>query len=250
MNIKIKATDVTCYVPGDYDQVYQALQKHLESPLKELFSERSPGHDYLQWELQGNDWQCLADSDPITADVVRQELLRQKQLVENRFGQNRQMAQIVLSVPDDNFIFYKMDAEGQLQLRLAAWGYRKPVIIGGGVATGIRGTKRVVEEEPVEAPKPVVTEPPHQEETPAVEDEPVQEEESVQEDQPVVEKEPVQKPLIIEEPPVEEPPSQEPPVHPASVPEVSSPRWQLLLMLLALAALVVGTYFCCKEILS
>ena len=249
MNIKIKATDVTCYVPGDYDQVYQALQKHLESPLKELFSERSPGHDYLQWELQGNDWQCLADSDPITADVVRQELLRQKQLVENRFGQNRQMAQIVLSVPDDNFIFYKMDAEGQLQLRLAAWGYRKPVIIGGGVATGIRGTKRVVEE-PVEVPEPAATETPVEEASPVVEEKPVQEEEPVQESQPVVEEEPVQEPPIIEEPPVEEPPSQEPPVQSASVPEVSSPRWQLLLMLLALAALVVGTYFCCKEILS
>ena len=146
MNIKIKATDVNCFVPGDYGQVYQTLQKHLKSPLKDLFAERTEGHEYLQWELPGEGWHNLADNDPLMGPVVRQELQRQQQQIINCFGQNRQMAQIVMSVPDDSFIYYKADDNGQLQLRLTAWGYRKPVVIGGGMASGVTGVHRPTEQ--------------------------------------------------------------------------------------------------------
>lgn len=253
MNIKIRASEVACFVPGDYDQVYQALQRQLECPLKDLFAERTVGNDYLQWELPATGWQPLADSDPVMGDVARQELSRQQQLVMDRFGKNREMARIVLSVPDDNFVFYKYDENGQLMLRLTAWGYRRPIVIGGGPATGKVGILRPVvsEEAPVSIEEPVQNDEPVQEKNPISKEEPVQTDQPVQEETPAIVETPVQEevPVIAETPVQEETPAeavcQEP-----SKPSTTNMFLQLLLMLLVLAALVVATYFGCKEILS
>ena len=70
------------------------------------------------------------------AQEVRQELLRRKQLVNQRFGNNQEMAQRILSVPDESYVYYKANSEGNLLIRLTAWGYRYPERVGGGGTTG------------------------------------------------------------------------------------------------------------------
>lgn len=136
MNIKIKSAGVVCLIGEDYDRVYATLKKNIIESDEQLFTERTPGHEYLQWELPGEGWTALSESDPLVASVVRQEWLRLQQVVYDRFGRNQDMAQRVLSVPDESYVFYKTDDTGNLQVRLTAWGYRYPERVQGGVITG------------------------------------------------------------------------------------------------------------------
>ncbi len=136
MNIKIKSAGVACLVGDDYDRVYTALKKQFGEGDGQLFTERIPGHEYLQWELPGEGWTPLSEGDPLMVQEVRQELLKRKQVVSQRFGANQEMAQRILSVPDDSYVYYKANAEGRLLIKLTAWGYRYPERIGGGGAEG------------------------------------------------------------------------------------------------------------------
>lgn len=140
MNIKIKSAGVTCLVGDAYDQVYTAVRNQLEDEA-ELFTERIPGNDYLQWELPGDGWISLSEGDPLFSQEVKQEVLRKKQNIIQRFGTNQEMAQKILSVPDDSYIYYKLDDNGKLRIRLTAWGYRYPERVGGGGAMGKHNPK-------------------------------------------------------------------------------------------------------------
>ena len=136
MNIKIKSAGVTCLVGDDYDRVFTALKSNFGESYDQLFTERIPGHEYLQWELPGEGWTPLSASDPIMGQEVRTELARRKQAVFDRFGANQEYAQRILSVPDDSYIYYKADPDGRLMIKLTAWGYRYPERVGTG-ASGI-----------------------------------------------------------------------------------------------------------------
>lgn len=136
MNIKIKSAGVTCLVGDDYDRVYTALRSQLSDDDAQLFTERIPGHAYLQWELPGEGWVSLSEGDPLFSQEVKQEVFRKKQNIIQRFGKNQEIAQKILSVPDDSFIYYKPDGNGKLLVKLTAWGYRYPERVGVGGATG------------------------------------------------------------------------------------------------------------------
>lgn len=137
MNVKIKSAGVSCLVGNDYDQVYSKLKKELGEGDDLLFTERTPGHGYLQWELPGDGWESLAEGDPLMAQEVRKELDHRKQLVADRFGANRDFAMRLMTVPDDTYIYYKPDAAGRLIIKLTAWGYRYPERVGTGNISGI-----------------------------------------------------------------------------------------------------------------
>ncbi|MGN0282453.1 MAG: hypothetical protein ACI4B3_09160 [Prevotella sp.] len=136
MNIKIKSAGVTCLIGDDYDRVYTALKNQLNDEHEQLFTERIPGHEYLQWELPGDGWTPLSEGDPLMAQEVRQELLRRKQIISQRFGKNQEMAQRILSVPDESYVYYKANSAGNLLIKLTAWGYRYPERVGCGGITG------------------------------------------------------------------------------------------------------------------
>lgn len=135
MNVKIKSSGVSCLIGDDYDRVYTALKKQFEQDSDNLFTERTPGHEYLQWELPGDGWVALSTSDPLMSQEVKKELLHRKQNICEKFGNNQEMAQKVLSVPDYSYVYYKHDDAGRLIIRLTAWGYRYPERVGGGDAT-------------------------------------------------------------------------------------------------------------------
>lgn len=136
MNIKIKASGVYCLLGDDYGKVYTALKKQFGDGDEQLFTERTPGHDYLQWELPGEGWTALSDCDPLMSQEVRKELYDRCQAISQKFGNNQATAQRILSVPDDSYVFYKADENGRLLIRLTAWGYRYPERVGGGDTSG------------------------------------------------------------------------------------------------------------------
>lgn len=136
MVIKIKSNGVACLIGADYDHVYSVLSKELGHGDEQLFTERTPGHEYLQWDLPGEGWTSLDQGDPLMANTVRQELEKRKQLVSQRFGSNKVFADKVLTVPDESYVYYKADANGHLIIKLTAWGYRFPERVATGPATG------------------------------------------------------------------------------------------------------------------
>lgn len=137
MNIKIKSTGVFCLVGDDYDKVFAVLRKQFGESDEQLFAERIPGHGYLQWELPGDGWIALSKGDPLMELEVRKELSHRRQHIFAQFGNNQEMAQKVLSVPSDDYIYYKPDNAGRLLIRLTAWGYRYPERVQGGSAGGV-----------------------------------------------------------------------------------------------------------------
>ncbi len=137
MNIKIKASGVACLIGDDYERVYNALVKSFGEGTANIFSKRVAGHEYLQWVLPGDGWFSLANADPFMGAQVRHELEQRKRNVINKFGANRQMAYNVLSVPEDEYVYYKPDANGNIDIKLTAWGYRYPERVDGGNLVGI-----------------------------------------------------------------------------------------------------------------
>ena len=145
MNIKIKSSGVYCLINEDYDRVYTALKNQFAEDTAQLFTERVPGYEYLQWELPGTGWVSLAEGDPLMAQEVRHELVERQKAVMARFGANQEMAQRVLSVPDDSYVYYKANEDGRLLIRLTAWGYRYPERILGSEASGTLPSKDKME---------------------------------------------------------------------------------------------------------
>ena len=139
MNNKIKATEVSCLIDGigDYDQVYNSLMASFPKDEEMIFAERTPGHEFLQWNLPGNDWITLEDGDPIQTIDVKKELERRMQAIRAKFGNNQAVAEKLLSYPDDSYVFYKFEPSGKLLILITAWGYRHPVKIEGSGAGGI-----------------------------------------------------------------------------------------------------------------
>lgn len=136
MNIKIKSSGVYCPFGNDYEKYYATLKKQLVAEDEQLFTERIPGHEYLQWELPGEGWKSLGVADPLLDQEIRAEYIRRQQLVCNKFGSNQEMALKILAVPDDNYVYYKIDDSGKIQIKLTAWGYRYPERIDGGPSIG------------------------------------------------------------------------------------------------------------------
>lgn len=138
MNVKIKEGAYCLIKDKNYDQVFIALQKQLDEKERQLFAERTPGSNYLQWTLPGDGWIALSNGDPLTEQLVRKELSALQQNVSAQFGGNQEMAQAILSVPSDEYVYYKPDDNGNLMIKLTAWGYRFPEIIGNSMSGFIR----------------------------------------------------------------------------------------------------------------
>lgn len=133
MNVKIKEGAYCLIKDKNYDQVFVALQKQLGEKERLLFAERTPGSNYLQWTLPGDGWVSLSNGDPLMEQLVRKELSDLQKNVCAQFGNNQEIAQAILSVPSDEYIYYKPDDNGNLMIKLAAWGYSFPEMIGKGL---------------------------------------------------------------------------------------------------------------------
>lgn len=136
MNIKIKAAGVVNVLGTDYDRIYNSLKGRLTQPEEQLFTERTPGHEYLQWDLPEEDWTSLTKADPLMESQVKAELEKRKQKIISYFSNNLILADKILSVPDDSYVYFKVDDKGWLDIKLTAWGYKFPERVGTGAAIG------------------------------------------------------------------------------------------------------------------
>lgn len=143
MNVKIK-DEAYCIITENYDQVFVALQRQLGEKERQLFAERASGNTYLQWTLPGDGWIALSKGDPLMEQLVRKELAQLQQNVCAQFGKKQEIALKLLSVPSDDYIYYKPDENGGLMIKLTAWGYRFPERVGTGLIGTIKPKPKTV----------------------------------------------------------------------------------------------------------
>ncbi len=125
MNVKFDSDGLSCLLGSEYDRIYSTLKRTL-GPAADIFAERKVGNGYLQWALQGNNWRPISECDPSLENAVYGKLSEVKSQIAQRFGPNVEMAQRVLSTPDDSFVYYSEDASGDIKICLVAWGYQYP----------------------------------------------------------------------------------------------------------------------------
>lgn len=134
MNIKIKASCIYNLIGNDYGRLWTALRNQFGDGEEQIFAERTPGSGYIQWELPGEDWQALSEAEPLKAAMVRNQLDVRKSAVSAILPNS--MADKVLTVPDESYVWFKDSDRGGVLIRLTAWGYRYPEKIGGTGADG------------------------------------------------------------------------------------------------------------------
>lgn len=138
MNIKIESAGVLCLLDKNYDSIYKTLKDKYGDGPEQLFTERLPGHQYLQWQLPGSDWCSLADEkDIIVKEEVKRNLAERQRTVKGQFA-SKELANKILTVPDDEYVFYRIDDKGSMLIRLTAWGYKYPAKIDNGGLSGLR----------------------------------------------------------------------------------------------------------------
>lgn len=147
MNVKCNSNELYCLLGDDYERIYSTLKRNLNLNV-DVFAERSVGYGYLQWCLPGDGWQQLAQCDPMRRAEIEGKVAAIREQIAKKFGANADMAQRVLSTPDDNrFIYYRDDSFGRTAICFAAWGYKRPEQVstaGISVATAPKGaTERV-----------------------------------------------------------------------------------------------------------
>lgn len=110
-----------------YEKLYTMLSRMTGSAL--LFAERHTTLKQIQWSAPGDDWKPLA----LAPDEVRQQALHimanaRAAVSAALGGSNSRLTDNVLTTPSEDFIFYRPDAAGGIQVVLTAWGYRQAQI--------------------------------------------------------------------------------------------------------------------------
>ena len=136
MNAKIKVAGAFCPVEKDYEHIYAALKDKFGEGDDQLFTERKAGYEYLQWELPDDGWISLPQANPVTYNVVKKELAKRKETVKSAFKAQQKLADDILSVPDETYIYFRIDGKGNVSVKLTAWGYKYPERIAGNELGG------------------------------------------------------------------------------------------------------------------
>ncbi len=131
MQKKINYNEIYCLVKN-YDSIFKNLKG-----LSDIFAERFTRGNMLVWDCQGEGWQSLDKADVDIVQKVATQLETHKQSIKGKFGeQESHTVDKIFQTPGDNCIFYKIDQNGNLKIKLTAWGYTLPTRSKGSDATG------------------------------------------------------------------------------------------------------------------
>lgn len=135
MDVKIlQDSRIQCLLEGtNYDSVYLSLQEQLKGR-EFIFAERVPGAGFLQWNLPGDDWCSFSKADPIMLQTLHSEKERLFATARAVFGGNSTLAARVMTIPqpNDDYLYYRIDANGEIHIMLVAWGYKYPDVVTFG----------------------------------------------------------------------------------------------------------------------
>ncbi|MCR4560854.1 MAG: hypothetical protein K5685_12320 [Bacteroidales bacterium] len=113
-----------------YDSYHNAIHTVAEK-YGVIFVGMLTGAGYYQWRLGGDDWQKFADAPenekPFLAQQYEDKKMKIKAELEGAFFKDD-----IFVVPDDGFIYYRTNANGNYEFAITAWGFKYPNRATGG----------------------------------------------------------------------------------------------------------------------
>ena len=125
MNIKLPLTDVVSLLDHriSIHQVCKQLQP-IAQQAQLLFVEPQTGSGYLQWTLQGDDWQSFTKGNDDQKAAVAQVFQDRKGNMEQFLGASP-LKETIFSMPSPDYIYFRPSGESW-DIALTAWAYRFP----------------------------------------------------------------------------------------------------------------------------
>ena len=128
MNVKIAIERVYC-VLDKYSIPYEKLWETVDVECKNTkvtFPPRSVGPGYLQWSIEGSDWQKLSDANGVIKADVDAELEMIYSLLQSRIDCGDIMMSTMLVAPSDEYVYYRVVSGHITEIVVTAWGYKFP----------------------------------------------------------------------------------------------------------------------------
>ena len=139
MKIKEVATnEIHWLLPWNRNtQANDRLRQKLGNNLCSYFARCSVGADSYVWSVDINGkWQPLTDAQPTEKMLIDKRWDEVKQEVRTHLSSDIELAEKILTIPNDEYIYYQIDTAGQVKVLITGWGFNNfkgPVIGRGGV---------------------------------------------------------------------------------------------------------------------
>lgn len=106
------------------DQANRLLQSKIDSNINRHFAKLNVGQGFFEWTFTcDSEPMILSQAPEDDAMVVWDEYNKLGEQVTRAFGENSIIAQRILHVPNEDFIYYYKDAAGMIQIVLTGWGF-------------------------------------------------------------------------------------------------------------------------------
>ena len=125
------------------NEVHKVVQKDLSELFKTLsnklgqdnpFAKINIGNGYYLWSDTRCQWSQMVAASDFERSIVQDALLQTKKDIASLVG--NKTADLLFTTPDDTYIYYNNDEEGEVKILITGWGFKKPVRVAGGPDDG------------------------------------------------------------------------------------------------------------------
>lgn len=88
------------------------------------FAQVNVAGPYYTWNASDTEWLLLSSAIPLEGNVVREELERLRKRVRTTLSGRPDIAEKILTVPNDDYVLYRIEEGGNVSLLLTGWGFR------------------------------------------------------------------------------------------------------------------------------
>lgn len=88
------------------------------------FAQVNVAGPYYTWNASDTEWLLLSSAIPLEGNVVREELKRLRKRVRTTLSGRPDIAEKILTVPNDDYVLYRIEEGGNVSLLLTGWGFR------------------------------------------------------------------------------------------------------------------------------
>lgn len=113
-------------------QANDRIREKLGDSLSQNFARVNVGGNAHVWTVNINGkWIPLTNAQPTEEMLVRQRWDEIKQEVRTKLSAEPDLAEKILTIPNEEYVFYQIDAAGQVKVLITGWGstnHKKPII--------------------------------------------------------------------------------------------------------------------------
>lgn len=131
MKVKVSEKEVRWLLNGKINkgsQANQMLKETLGEDLSVHFAEMQLGSKIYIWEWEGDDWKKCSEVLPEESNIVEAEMEKVRQAV----CMKTQMANVLLTVPNKDYIYYRITESGEVHIKYSGWGFSNYKAATGG----------------------------------------------------------------------------------------------------------------------